>query len=392
MAAPDTLRIALVGGPMYDRLYARLAEFESGTGLGVEVAVRLDHPALNARLAAEFAAGGDPRYDLVSTHTKYAPSQRDFLLPLDSYLPAVELADFPPALLDQARFEGDLLGLPRNIDVKLLYYRTDLLDQAGLGVPPTWDALAAAARRLTRAPACYGFVFPGHHSGLFGHFFELSTMAGGKPFADGGGFRFNDGPGRWALGILRGLYRDGAAPREVVDWHFDEVTDFFLAGRAAMTTDWPSGYHRFKTAPAVAERFEVALYPAGPSGERHVYSGSHTFALPRSVRNREGALALLRFLTSQESQYLEAGGGGIPARRSIRERIASEAIAGSRDARRLELLGITVERHMLFPPKLREYPAVEDALWTALRAAIVGEIGVEDALAQAEQRAAAIVG
>jgi multiple sugar transport system substrate-binding protein len=387
----DTLRIALVGGPMYDQLYARLAEFESGTGLRVEVAARLDHPMLNARLAAEFGAGGEPWYDLISTHTKYAPSQRNFLLPLDPYLEAGELADFPEALLDQARFEGELLGLPRNIDVKLLYYRTDLLDQAGLGVPQTWDALAAGARRLTRPPTCHGFVFPGRHSGLFGHFFELSTMAGGEPFGDDGGFSFNDGAGRWALGLLRDLYRDGAAPRDLVDWHFDEVTDFFLAGRAAMTTDWPSGYHRFKTAPAVANRFEVALYPVGPSGERHVYSGSHTFALPRSVRNRDGALALLRFLTSPESQYVEAACGGIPARRSMRDRIASEAIAGSRDARRLELLDVTMEKHMLFPPKLREYPAVEDALWTALRAAIAGEIGIEDALAQAEQRAAAIV-
>ena len=127
-----------------------------------------------------------------------------------------------------------------------------------------------------------------------------------------------------------------------------------------MTTDWPGGYHLFSN-PATSQvcgKFSVALYPVGPSGKRCVYSGGHTFALPRSVADREGALQLLRFLTSEESQYQEASRGALPVRGSAARRIREEAAEGSLDALRLDLLGYTVKNHMLIPPKFPEYPVV----------------------------------
>jgi multiple sugar transport system substrate-binding protein len=64
---------------------------------------------------------------------------------------------------------------------------------------------------------------------------------------------------------------------------------------------------------AVADRFGVALYPEGKAG-RFIYAGCHTFAIPNTVRDRPAALALLRFLTSRESQAYEARLGTLPAR------------------------------------------------------------------------------
>ena len=85
-----SVRVALVAGPMYDALYSRLAAFTAQTGIAVTVAYRGDHPALNEHLAS-LAARGEVPYDLVSTHTKYAPSQQAFLAPLDALLSAAEL-------------------------------------------------------------------------------------------------------------------------------------------------------------------------------------------------------------------------------------------------------------------------------------------------------------
>ena len=75
-----SLRVLLVGGPMYDPLYTRLAEFEESEGLRVETVVAPTHPDLNEQIEAEFTSGG-ASYDLISTHTKYAPSQRQWLTP-----------------------------------------------------------------------------------------------------------------------------------------------------------------------------------------------------------------------------------------------------------------------------------------------------------------------
>jgi multiple sugar transport system substrate-binding protein len=72
-ATKGTLRILLVGGPMYDPLYSRLEEFKDRKEISVEVVAILAHPDLNARIEEEFSSGR-ASCDLISTHTKYAPS------------------------------------------------------------------------------------------------------------------------------------------------------------------------------------------------------------------------------------------------------------------------------------------------------------------------------
>ncbi|HMD19990.1 MAG TPA: hypothetical protein VKH40_06690, partial [Alloacidobacterium sp.] len=116
---PRKVRAALIAGSMYEPLYDALEEFSATRGTVVEVGYRGDHPALNAHLAAST----DPGYDLISTHTKYAPSQAHFLAPLRAIIAEEELADFYPNVVKLATVDGELLGIPRNIDVRLLHYR-----------------------------------------------------------------------------------------------------------------------------------------------------------------------------------------------------------------------------------------------------------------------------
>jgi multiple sugar transport system substrate-binding protein len=362
------LRILLVGGPMYDPLYSRLEEFERGEGVRIDRAVAPTHPDLNERIAEEFGSGATS-YDLVSTHTKYAPSQREWLTPLDEDLENWELENFTPRTLELARIDGPLYGVPRNLDVKLLYWRTDLME----GPPDSWEGLREEASRL-RSDGLYGFVFPGRESGLFGHLFELHAMAGGRMFEEEGppAPRLNDEAGLWALTLLKDLY-ELAAPEETPDWHYDEVAACFREGKAAMSTDWPGGFYTYEDPEqsAVVGSYDVALYPRGRAG-RFVYSGSHTFAIPTTVRDRPAAVELLRFLTSREAQAFEARLGTLPARDDSLGDARAEAKTGSLAERRWALLEETQEA-ALVPPKHREYPAVEDEIWQGIRQALLGK-------------------
>ena len=375
------MRVLLVGGPMYDPLYGRLEEFAAREGVEVEAVVAPSHPELNERIAEEFGSG-EASYDLISTHAKYAPSQRRWLTPLDDDLEEAELAAFATRPLELARIDESLYGVPRNLDVKLLYHRTDLVPER----PPSWEELRDEAAGL-RSEGVYGFVFPGKESGLFGHFFELHAMAGGRMFEEGGppAPAMNDEAGRWALALLKDLY-ERAAPEETPNWHYDEVAACFREGRAAMSTDWPGGFYTYEDpeTSAVVGSYDVALYPEGRAG-RFIYSGCHTFAIPVSVRDRPAAVELLRFLTSRESQAFEAGLGTLPARTDALEDARAEAPDGSLAQRRWGLLEEAQEA-ALIPPKHENYPAVEDAIWQGVREALLGK-GVEEALRDTEEAA-----
>jgi multiple sugar transport system substrate-binding protein len=359
---------------MYDPLYERLNLFTAQTGIQVKIGFKGDHIALNEHLAH---TTGQP-YDLVSTHTKYAPSQKHFLAPLDDLFSQEEKADFVPLLLNLAHIDGQLYGIPRNIDVRLLHYRTDLLTD----IPGTWDELLETARQFNQPPQTYGFVFPGMESGLFGTFFELAEAAGARLFPDNLIPEVENEGGRWALNFLRSAYQEGFVPPEITHWHFDKVHNFFRDGQAAMVGDWP-GYYQDYCDPQnskVSGRFNLDRYPAGPSGKSRVYGGGHTFALtPQGLENSE-AQAVLKFLTAPEQQLLEAQHGSVPVRSSIMKQIQSGALPA--ELKRWQILETVIQEDIIIPPRFARYPEVEEVLWKTVQAGMTGKLSVDQALRQ----------
>ena len=353
-----TLRVALVGGPMYDDLYSLLHDLAD-----VEVVVHADHPTLNRRVAELLGAG--ERLDLISTHGKYAPSQSGWLRPLDDLVADDALDRLAPAAVELCRFRGDLLCVPRNIDVRVLWWRTDLLDAA----PTTWEEVEAADG---------SFGFTGRESGLFGLFYELMASAGAAPFdADGQPTM----TGEAAVAAVERLCRlAAAAPDDLPQWHYDEVDEALLDGRVAMAAAWPGGYERIRSSDRYPD-LRPALYPGGRS-----YSGCHGWAIPRTCGDLDAATSLLAALAGEEAQRHDAGAGTIPAHRDALD--AYEPV-DEVDAERLAVTRRTIATAMLTYPPLERFPEVEDAAWGAIHAALVGEIDAEEAVGRMQASAEA---
>ena len=388
-----TIRALLVGGPMYDPLYDAIPAFERESGFSVDIVDRLPHPELNAYVRRAFEDGA-PDIDLLSTHTKYAPSQAQWLSPLDSLIDAATIADLLPRPLELAKVDGALLQVPRNLDVRLLHYRKDLFPDP----PSTWSELADVAAFFTR-PAhngqgpLYGFLYPGRDSGLFGTFYELLIGNGGRLFDESLRPAFDSAAGVSASGFLNDLHEHRrVTPRELPAWHYDEISFAFREGHAAMVCDWPGSYHLYRNPETchVANQVGLALLPAGPTGERAAYAGCHSFAIPQSARNVEGGLALLKFFTSFDAQLGEARRGAIPCRASALQRIREEASADATEATRWELLAET-ERTMIIPPRFAAYPQCEDAIWQGVQQAMLGAMTPIDAVTHAAAEVQMIV-
>lgn len=376
------LHLALIGGPQYDGLLDRFSAFEQCTDYRLHVEVRLPHIELNERLAHDLGTE-QGHYDLISTHTKYCPSQAEHLLPLDDLISADALIDFVPRVLDLCRIDGQLLQLPRNLDARLLFYRADLIT-----APQTWDE-AAAQMQAHKHDGFYGFAFPGRHSGLFGTFYELLGMAGGDLFETDLKPIFNSEAGEWALNFLYQLHtRDRVTPPDLLEhWYFDEISNRFRHGDVLMVGDWPGFYglyQRRETCP-VFDQFDVAVYPAGPAGLRRAYAGGHTFAIPKAAQDPEGGLALAKYLTGPEVQLQEASAGGhTPVRQSVFAQVRAKQCG--RDARRVAALEDTLNCHAMIPPKFARYPQVEDILWLGVQSAVRGERKAKDALRLMEKQ------
>jgi multiple sugar transport system substrate-binding protein len=373
---------------MYDPLYDAIPRFTRDTGIPVEIVVRLPHPELNAWVASNFAPD-NPGVDVLSTHTKYAPSQAQWLEPLDDVITAEHEADLLPRGAALARIGGVLLQIPRCIDVRLLHYRRDLVGDVA---PDTWTELADVATAIA-TPERAGFLFPGRESGLFGGFYELLIGAGGTLFHADLSPAFESDAGLWAVRYLTDLHhvRRVTSP-QMTRWHYDEISAEFRAGRAAMVCDWPGSYHLYRN-PATcvaADAVSLSRLPAGPAGSRSAYAGCHSFAIPRGGRHAPEAAALIRYLTSTEAQLGEARRGTIPCRASALARVGEEMSANPIEAARWALLAESQET-MIIPPRFASYPSCEDAIWHAVQQAMTGAISAEEALATAAAAVRAIV-
>ena len=370
---------------MYDPLYRRIPEFERLTGYRVEVVARLPHPELNAWIDRRLGRAG-ATVDLLSTHTKYAPSQARWLRPLDDLVPAETRRDLLPRALELATIDGQLMQIPRLIDLQLLYYRRDLFESSTfqrryqaafrkpLDVPETWDELIDTATALTNKSHA-GFLFPGRDSGLFGMFYQLLVSAGGELFRPDLTPAFDSPAGIWAVDRLVELHlRRRVTPAILPQWHYDDVSVEYRRGHAAMVTDWPGSHYLYtsRTTNKVAKATRVALLPSGIAGQRAAYAGCHSFAIARRSRNPAGAMALLDFLTSAQSQLAEARLGAIPSRQSVVRSIRRLVRSDPFEAGRWAMLVDTMANSLIIPPRFARYPECEDAIWRSVQRAMLG--------------------
>jgi multiple sugar transport system substrate-binding protein len=383
------LHLALIGGPQYDGLLKLLPAFEEQTGYRLYLDVRLPHVDLNERMAKDLGTENG-HYDLISTHTKYCPSQAEHLQTLDELVSADELTDFVPRVLDLCRFANGtdqthekLMQLPRNFDARILFYRSDLIS-----APQTWDEAAEQMTKFKR-DGFFGFAFPGRHSGLFGTFYELLGMAGGDLFDAKLNPIFNSVAGEWALNFLHKVHSvDHVTPPDLLEnWYYDEISERFRDGDVLMIGDFPGfyGLYQRRETCAVFDQFDVAVYPAGPAGIRKSYAGGHSFAIPKAAHDPEGGLALAKYLTSPEVQWHEANvGGHTPVRKTIFEKI--KKTQSGRDAKRMAALEETITHYAMIPPKFAKYPLIEDILWSGVQEAMLGRFTSKESLVLMEKK------
>ncbi len=267
------------------------------------------------------------------------------------------------------RFDGALLSVPRLVDVRVLWARSDRI----VDVPDTWAQLLDSE---------IVFGFPGRESGLFGTFFELVTGAGGALFDDEAVPTMDTPEAEWAIEALCQL--GARAPADLPDWHYDGVDVALLSGRVDAAAAWPGAWGAIRASPHAAS-LEPFRYPAG-TAERVSYSGCHSWGIPTTCGDLDRAIALVTDLAGFAAQRIDASGGNIC---SHRDALASVEPADDRDRRRLEITRATIEDAMITYPSLARFPEVEDAGWSAIREALRGSLTARETVHEIQGAAVA---
>jgi multiple sugar transport system substrate-binding protein len=312
----------------------------SGSALGAEGAVIRrqlarfadQHPGVQVELRVTPDAA-DQRHQLYVQWLNARAAEPD-VLQLDiiwtaefaaaGWIRALELApadaeDFFPAAVAANRWQGTAYALPWFVDAGLLYWRTDLLDEA----PATLaDLRTEALRAIDTGQTRTGLVWQGaRYEGLVTVFLEHLTAFGGGILDDRGEVIVDEPAAVRALTFMRdSIHADRIVPTSVLAWQEEQVRFAFQNGQAAFMRNWPYAWTLLQdgTRSRVAGRVGVAPFPPAENGRAAAALGGAQLAINRHTEQPELAEALVRFLTAPE-QMLERArlASQLPARRSL---------------------------------------------------------------------------
>ena len=281
--------------------------FEDATGVDVDVEA-VPWGDVGNKLTTAVASGGGPDVSQVGLSLLPTFVKAGALADLTPYLadhPGLDSSNFPEAVsAANLSSDGTVTSVPWVADTRILFYRTDILEAAGLAGPPTtWDEFMAAAEAMAGTESAeYGYYIPQWDAPLP---IQFTWQAGGDVIGPDGEVTLDTPEFRKAVDFYLSFFEKGLVPT-ASDW--DQAAGF-ISGAAPMLISGPYLAAMLKEqAPELDGKWAVTTMPADVAGTA-LFAGSN-LALWEGSDNVPGALALLEFLAAPETQvaWFEATG------------------------------------------------------------------------------------
>jgi multiple sugar transport system substrate-binding protein len=288
----------------------------------IEVNVqKMPFTAAHEKLLTAYA--GDTLPDIGQLGNTWIPelAALNALEPLDGYVSAskqISLEDYFEGILASNRLDRTLFGIPWYVDTRLLYYRRDLLRQAGFNEPPEtwqqWSDMLGAIKNLVGRDR-YSVLLP------VNEFEPLLVLGLQMPSEllreDGrwGNFRSNDF--RRALAFYENMFAQEWAPR-MTNTQISNVWDEFGRGLFSFYISGPWNIAEFKKRlpPSLQNEWMTAPMP-GPEGPGFSSAGGSSLVVFKSSQAKEEAWLLAEYLSRPDvqQQFYDLT-GDMPSRRS----------------------------------------------------------------------------
>lgn len=192
-------------------------------------------------------------------------------------------------------------GVPWYVDTRVLYYRTDLAQAAGVEPPTTWDEYKAFATALQDAGAQWGVSLPPGGLDSWVYVGPLAWQLGGEIMNEDGTEFTLDSP-EWveALTFYDSFFEEGLA--EPVRLETGEIEQEFIDGNVGAFFSGP--FHvsllQEQGGAEFADRFAVAMVPGEQS--RTSFTGGGNLAVFGDSENRDASWKFVRWLSQPETQ------------------------------------------------------------------------------------------
>ena len=350
---------------------------------------QLPWSAAHEKLLTAFA--GDATPDLAQLGNTWLPEfvALGALEPLDGLVNAgikggdgIDAADYFGGIWDTNLIGGRLYGVPWYVDTRLLFYRRDLLAQAGFSAPPQdWGQWLEMMRGIKRVvgPDKFAVLLPLNE---YDPLVALSLQQGEPLLRDGGRYGNFRGAGfQRTLDFYLSLYEQKLAPPASSN-EIANVWNEFARGYFSfyITGPWNIGEFRRRLTPTLQNAWATAPLP-GPNGPGASTAGGSSLALFAKSRRKEAAWALVSYLSRPAvQQRFRQLTGNLPPRRAAWDDAELRADVHTQAFRE------QLER-VRPVPQVPEWERIATELRVLLEQVVHGKLRAQDMPAEMDRRA-----
>ena len=298
-----------------------IPDFER-THPGVKIQVQdLPWSAAHEKLLTAFAGNSTP--DVCQLGNTWVPEfvALHALEALDAKLgssPAIDRPDYFAGIWDTNIIDGALYGIPWYVDTRLLFYRRDLLAQAGFDAPPRswseWQRMLAAIKAHSGSDR-FGVLLP------LNEFEPLLVLALQQPEPlladDGRKGNFESAGFRRTLAFYVDMFRRGFAP-PLTNADVSNVWNEFARGYFSfyITGPWNIGEFKRRLPAELQQSWMTAPLP-GPDGPGASIAGGSSLVIFSASRVKDAAWQWIEYLSQPDVQRrFHELTGDLPPRRA----------------------------------------------------------------------------
>jgi len=280
---------------------------------------------------------------------------------------------FAKGIVDATSYDGKLYGLAPVVNTIALFYNTQMLQEAGVQPPKTWDELRAAAKKLTK-PGRYGIAFNANAT------YEGSWQFLPAMWTNGGDETDLTSPQvAEALQLWVDLVQSGSASKSVINWTQGDVKDQFVAGKAAMMVNGPWQIPALQKAPNV--KWQVVQFPVNKPDQTPVAPlGGEAWTVPlnKDQAKQQKAADFVKCLSSDENELAWAKARfTVPTRTALLDEYVEEVPS-------MKAFTEQVKNARSRTGKLGDkWPEAAKVIYQAIQLALTGKASAQDAFKQA---------
>lgn len=406
--AGSTVRMNVLQAGYRPAIEPAVAAFTKKTGIKVEF-IGYGSDQIQERTQLEvssktkttdvFSLDGAPY--VATMHTGFEPLQplvRRDSVALDVYVPSMlEMGRFPSDYTAKdASYKmgyGELYALPVRIGPHILHYRTDLFEQFNLQPPTTMEAMAAAAKTITKGTngKVYGVEIEGAQTiYIVLQWYDVLWSWGADVFDKTLTKCTLDTPEALkATEFFVNLYKDGYTAPSTPSIDLDAALVDLEQGKAAMYPEY-SPRAQVLNKPAISSTAGKWGWTTMPGGGGHSGVGVLTgwsLALNKYSDKKDAAWELIKYLTSPEVQLVMArDNANAPTVSSVYEDTSYQKVAPSA---KVTLAAAKTGKARVGIPGILEIE--QTILSSELSAALIGKKSPQEALKSASTRITAVL-